>query len=278
MLARDRFAVYRILSEPGPAGGKIRFFRFGIPLVLKVSYRLRSTESDALRFLSNALDKTRYEHLLEIPRLVDCYSDPLTGHSFTLMTRIEGETLFQARTSMSQEQLREVYQTLETFLRNVLWKIPQPAEIAGQVMRSTSGHGIPDPVCFREDIVGPFASTLHCYVYLAGYGYCPDGKELPSEFVKEVSQQVRDVLAADDVVFSHYDLRPYNIIVRDGRLAGIVDWEDSGWVAKHWLLHIFRDCVPCNGPPFTDYWRAQTFEAHTEAAFAASFSLLRYYF
>lgn len=32
-----------------------------------------------------------------------------------------------------------------------------------------------------------------------------------------------------DQVFAHQDLHPCNILVRDGRLASIIDWGDAGW-------------------------------------------------
>jgi hypothetical protein len=34
--------------------------------------------------------------------------------------------------------------------------------------------------------------------------------------------------------FTHADLRPKNIIVRNGRVAAIIDWEFSGWYPEYW--------------------------------------------
>jgi aminoglycoside phosphotransferase (APT) family kinase protein len=36
------------------------------------------------------------------------------------------------------------------------------------------------------------------------------------------------------IVFSHGDLRPPNIIVRDGHVAAILDWELGGWYPEYW--------------------------------------------
>jgi len=36
------------------------------------------------------------------------------------------------------------------------------------------------------------------------------------------------------IVFTHGDLRPDNIIVKDGRVAAIIDWELSGWYPEYW--------------------------------------------
>lgn len=37
-----------------------------------------------------------------------------------------------------------------------------------------------------------------------------------------------------NIVFSHGDFRPANIIVKDGHVAAIVDWEQGGWYPEYW--------------------------------------------
>ncbi|CCF38682.1 phosphotransferase [Colletotrichum higginsianum] len=36
------------------------------------------------------------------------------------------------------------------------------------------------------------------------------------------------------VVLSHCDLAPRNILVQEGKIKGLVDWEDSGWYPEYW--------------------------------------------
>lgn len=36
------------------------------------------------------------------------------------------------------------------------------------------------------------------------------------------------------IVFTHGDLAPRNIMVNDGRIAAIVDWETAGWLPASW--------------------------------------------
>ncbi|KAE8408866.1 kinase-like protein [Aspergillus pseudonomiae] len=38
------------------------------------------------------------------------------------------------------------------------------------------------------------------------------------------------------IVFTHGDLRPQNIIVNHGNISGIVDWEFSGWYPEFWAF------------------------------------------
>ncbi|TPX11419.1 uncharacterized protein E0L32_007838 [Thyridium curvatum] len=36
------------------------------------------------------------------------------------------------------------------------------------------------------------------------------------------------------VVFTHSDVAPRNIIVRDDKVVGLIDWEDAGWYPEYW--------------------------------------------
>ena len=37
--------------------------------------------------------------------------------------------------------------------------------------------------------------------------------------------------------FTHADLAPRNIMIRDGRVVAIVDWAFSGWYPEYWGVH-----------------------------------------
>ena len=45
-------------------------------------------------------------------------------------------------------------------------------------------------------------------------------------------------------MFTHGDLRLANIMVHNGSVSGIVDWEQGGWYPEHWefcrALHIWQ--------------------------------------
>lgn len=52
-------------------------------------------------------------------------------------------------------------------------------------------------------------------------------------------RDLQDMVAKQDgpwppPVFTHCDLSPWNIIVRDGNIVGIIDWEFSGWYPHYW--------------------------------------------
>lgn len=43
------------------------------------------------------------------------------------------------------------------------------------------------------------------------------------------------------LTFSHADLSQHNFIVRDNKIAGLIDWEFAGWFPEYWEYIKFFD-------------------------------------
>jgi aminoglycoside phosphotransferase len=52
----------------------------------------------------------------------------------------------------------------------------------------------------------------------------------------QVGPYIRGMVDAHrhDIVFTHGDFRPNNIMVKDGRVTAIIDWEMAGWYPDYW--------------------------------------------
>ncbi|RDI83055.1 hypothetical protein Vi05172_g6958 [Venturia inaequalis] len=52
----------------------------------------------------------------------------------------------------------------------------------------------------------------------------------------QVGAYIRGMIDAHKhgIVFTHGDLRPHNIIVKNGRVTAIIDWEMAGWYPDYW--------------------------------------------
>lgn len=48
-----------------------------------------------------------------------------------------------------------------------------------------------------------------------------------------LASKVRSAPSSPKLVFTHGDLAGRNLIIKDGKLVGLVDWEWSGWYAEH---------------------------------------------
>lgn len=95
------------------------------------------------------------------------------------------------------------------------------------------------------------------------------------EFMVRHGDAIRTV-EADRIVWVHRNLRWQNILVHNGRLSGIIDWENSGWFPCHWQLHALRYVRGC---PIRvcAMWKDMKFPPETEAAYQASMSLIYYH-
>lgn len=55
-----------------------------------------------------------------------------------------------------------------------------------------------------------------------------------------------------DIVFTHSDLSPRNILVDGDRVTAIIDWEYAGWYPEHWeYIQALRQLKPM--PDWPDY-------------------------
>ena len=48
-----------------------------------------------------------------------------------------------------------------------------------------------------------------------------------------MTPRFRSAPSSDELVFTHGDLAGRNILVKDGKLVGLIDWELSGWYPRY---------------------------------------------
>ncbi|KAF8908313.1 kinase-like protein [Mucidula mucida] len=268
---QTRLLLYTFLSHPiSDDKPTLRVFRFGIPLVMKCSPRLHSTESHALGFLHST------GRNLPIPRVVDTLI--IGGHTYTVMTRIKGITLGAAIhfgiVSAPEQFQRIAVAVRDTVLR--LWSIEQCEADKGRVMLSASGDGLPDPAQFFVGYTGPYPSVLQLYFYMTPH---LDEFGRPAWTAAHMAKAHEDAVLAvtsDAVSWVHPDLRVQNIIVHPstGDFMGIVDWEDSGWRPRHWQVFGLRHYGIYMPPCMANCFRQMRFPDATELAWAEMFKLL----
>ncbi|EER41973.1 conserved hypothetical protein [Histoplasma capsulatum H143] len=79
-----------------------------------------------------------------------------------------------------------------------------------------------------SQLVGPFQSHSSFHSFLQG--------SVPLENTAKVFGE--DVVSCHSnnyqTFFSHSDLAPRNIIIRNGRIVGVVDWALAGWYQPDW--------------------------------------------
>jgi len=89
--------------------------------------------------------------------------------------------------------------------------------------------------------MGPFSSIpdLHRYLFRSF-----NAAELSEP---EMQQAVSCLCKPRPLCFTHGDLLAWNVLVSDGKLTGIVDWECAAWLPDYWEYsapHYPRGLVP----------------------------------
>jgi len=170
---------------------------------------------------------------------------PLTGGTLNAVVRV-GDTVRRSAGPWTP--------TIHALLRHVRDRgfdlAPEPfgfddhgREVVSFIPGVTVGWTLPWPPLIRqEDLLIQVAEALARY-HRAVVDFRPVG---PVPW-----QSGPAVLAPSDLV-CHHDLAPYNVVVRDGRLGGIIDWDLAGpGSALSDLAFVAWQWVPLHGPLVT---------------------------
>jgi tRNA A-37 threonylcarbamoyl transferase component Bud32 len=201
--------------------GKKRFGDFGLSVVRVSKDRIikgpcESAELEALKYVAQYTS-------IPVPKVHRTYH--VDGYLYIEMEYIEGETLGAAwfRHLLSSAEKKAVIEELAGCIRQLrLLEPPQRQIIASAEFRQCLDYRI------GYAPVGPFLNHEDFHSFLRGHIPLESCTQVYGESVTLChTRQYR-------TSFSHADLCPRNIIVRDGKVAAIVDWQFAGWYPEYW--------------------------------------------
>ncbi|KAJ7204636.1 kinase-like domain-containing protein [Mycena haematopus] len=194
--------------------------------IMRVSRTLiiKSTRHTKLTEALN-LDYVAANTTIPVPRVHEVFKDR-RGRLYLLMDYMDGT------------ELEKVWKNLQPVDRLAI--VRQLCEFIDQLRRLEPPHpgaveAVDGTACkdfrIRSDGFGPFNSVAEFETFL-GRGWFIENKlaeyaEYSAEFSRCESRSYR-------TVFTHCDLAPRNILVKDNRIVAIVDWEMAGWYPEYW--------------------------------------------
>ncbi|KAI1735730.1 kinase-like domain-containing protein [Xylaria scruposa] len=136
------------------------------------------------------------------------------------MEYIEGNTLQQAWPVLTPDQRLDILDQLRGY-------IAQLRALKGTQLGRLDGQGVVVPSIMTRS-GGPFATLEEFHDWLV-----KPPKRLQSESM--YWHQITTQLSSEcPIVFTHGDIAARNIIVRDGKIVALLDWEFSGWYPEYW--------------------------------------------
>jgi len=202
--------------------------------VLKLGADITPDEADMMRFVNT--------HIPSVPcpivHSVKDYGEGPRRKVGILMDHVAGSTLESVWPTASDRE-KSAYTTQ---LREIVQHLHEPA---GQFIGRVGHRPCVDPGGFGEDApdMGPFDDEESFNHYRKERVRATKGDDAASRVASLQKSGHRFVL-------THGDLSDRNILVKDGKITGLVDWEFSGWYPEYWES-VQAQVSPSHDP----YWR-----------------------
>ena len=201
-------------------------------LVLKHRHRTREQEASAM-IAARAIG-------IPAPRFLQFGDHGATGS--ILMTRIPGKPLDEAYESLSPNEMQTITQELVECINLMRsFRSPWGARVCSDSGGPVSGSRIPG---------GRLEPCHDEYAFHSAYLEYADPQfwyyETPS-FENNLTTANTLLTMTHTMVFTHGDLMPHNIMIHDGHISGIIDWECAGWFPDYWEYTSMLNRSPPNG-------------------------------
>lgn len=151
---------------------------------------------------------------IPVPEVISSDWDRIT------MEYVEGETLKQAWPGLTDDQRSGILTQLRGY-------ISQMRALGGIYLGRLDGQGVVVPSIMTRS-GGPFSTIAEFHDWLVKP---PKRLEAQSMYWHQITTQLA---VESPIVFTHGDIAARNILVRDGRIVAILDWEYAGWYTEYW--------------------------------------------
>lgn len=191
--------------------------------IVKTGFRVHLTEGATLKYLAE-------NTAIPVPRVYCSFLH--RNRAYIVMERIQGDELPTVLKTISQESLESVFSQLRKMLRELRALTPPSTGVESCVGGSLYDSRIPR----GNPRFGPFKTIQDFHFWLR--------RDLKPEDLQDRERDqdwhdLQEMMNRQDgpwppPVFTHGDLNPFNILVREGNVVGIIDWEFSGWYPHYW--------------------------------------------
>jgi tRNA A-37 threonylcarbamoyl transferase component Bud32 len=185
--------------------------------IVKTGEDTRVAEATTMEFV-------RQHTSIPIPEVYNVYRDKESGFVRIVMEFVEGKQLDHAWVHFTDDEKESVIQQLRGYFQEL-------RQIKGKFIGSVDGSACDDQY-FSDD--------------LGGYGPYKDEPGFNQGLVKAWTKNRNDpytlllakilvnVMEGHEIVMTHNDFAPHNILVRGSKVVAILDWEFSGFYPEYW--------------------------------------------
>ena len=184
--------------------------------VVKTGDAVRMAEAAAMRFV-------RAKTSIPVPEVFDAHIEEGTGYGYIAMQYVDGKPLDQAWGSYTEAQKENVVKELKQYMEEL-------RSITGDSIGSVDGSHCEDQ--FFSNIPGGYGPYKSETAFNKGLVHALQDRG-ENTWTNMVVRFI-EALPPHKIVLTHNDLAPRNILVKDAKVVGIVDWELSGFYPEYW--------------------------------------------
>ncbi|CAL1715436.1 unnamed protein product [Somion occarium] len=222
--SRLRLATYKFLVMigsrlwPSPPRIDTGVQRLPLGLYAKFNGRVKAEEVIANMFVAANTS-------IPVPRVLDVIDDQ--GSLFVLMTRLPGVKAAGMLEKLDEQGWRQFERDLQGWWHQLRSLVP-PTNVVGSLLGSPSLQRRMS----MDRPIGPFddISAFHHYLMTL----CPEDQGTPPYDEFRRLAPIKSFNKPHRLCFTHGDLVPHNLLMENGRLCGLVDFETSGWFPEYW--------------------------------------------
>ena len=191
-------------------------YRLNETTVMKTGEATGMSEAKAMRIVA---EKTS----IPVPKVFDAYTQDTDGRGVILMEFVGGETLDKAWLRYDADQKRHVISQLKGYLHEL-------RAIKGSQIGAVDASSCRDQFFTDENTdYGPYNTERSFHEGLA----TALRERGDNSWCAMVSRFLTS-LTGHEIILTHNDLAPRNILLRDGNIVAILDWELCGFYPDYW--------------------------------------------
>lgn len=199
-------------------------YRLNETTVIKTGEAVTLSEASAMRLVA---EKTA----IPVPKVLDAYIQESDGRGVILMEYVDGETLGKAWAHITAEQKDHIIAQLSGYMNEL--RTIKASQIATVDYKPCRDQFFTDVAT----IWGPYKTERAFHEALSTAVRQDDAwSRMVSQFLATIGEH--------DTVLTHNDFTPRNILVKDGNVVALLDWELSGFYPDYWeyvKAHLWED-------------------------------------
>ncbi|WEW55870.1 hypothetical protein PRK78_001304 [Emydomyces testavorans] len=193
----------------------IQIYRFEDRKVAKVCQPAQLAQAKAMQYV-------REKTSLPVPEVYDAYIDEYANRGVVIMEYVEGDVLQDVWADLTAEQQCSIVAQLKGYMEEL-------RTLKGIFIGPVDGSPGYDPTFETEEPFGPFKTESEFNEGLIKVMKM----SRDSIWVEHVADFLR-ALPQHNIVFTHADLAPRNILVRKDQIVAFLDWEMAGFYPEYW--------------------------------------------